>query len=653
MLRSYDVFDTVLTRLVGLPTSLFLFVGQYAVLHRHWAGTADQFAAARVAAEGRARANAEGRETTLAAIYAELQFAYALGSEHADAVARAELELESKVLRAVPGAADALARERDVGHSVAFLSDMYLPATVVRDWLYEHGLANDSDRIWVSSESGDTKSTGRLFERVAKHYAIESGRWTHTGDNLWSDSHVPRSRGIAAVPFVDCQLTPLEEVMERHSAETAGLGSLFAGAARWTRLSTTKKTERHAVLNHYASQVAGPAIYAFVLWVLQTAQREGVRRIWFMARDGEVMLPVARTIARRLDIDVDVGYLYAGRQVVKVAALRALDDTAIKWITGGAGILSVADVLARVGVESEPLQEAIDACGLPARGAIGWEGMANLATFLRHPDVTSRILAVAAERRDDVLAYFRQCGLIGDERCCVVDIGWRGTVVKAIDELVGRPITQPHLYLYFGLYSRPPECAGLQMTGYLFDLDGESKRGIGSDIGALTATMETFCQADHGQVMRLRKTAGGFEPVCRPEAPAVEDAWDVGFFQQRVAEFAENVVVELCPQAGLDPRSLVAELLRYALDHPTADQAKVLGGVMFIDDQAGSAPQPLAHRYGISDLRSAFQQGGRPWYGLNWWSPGAWALTSRSMRVAIRAAAKLGKWRRRFGRSRH
>src|SRR5882762_8619962 len=71
VVRSFDVFDTSLTRLVGRPSAVFFLQGHVLVCRGLWKASAEQFAAARLEAERRARHNAGGQEVTLKAIYRE------------------------------------------------------------------------------------------------------------------------------------------------------------------------------------------------------------------------------------------------------------------------------------------------------------------------------------------------------------------------------------------------------------------------------------------------------------------------------------------------------------------------------------------------------------------------------------------------------
>ena len=655
-LRTFDVFDTVITRLVGSPTAAFYFVARVCREQGLWMRTERQFVAARQDAESRERSHLAGTEVTLAGIYRQLAFAQGLSQTLVEEFASIEIAIEQRLLRAIPGTMRTLAACRAAGHDVQFISDMYLPAEVIGGWLKQLGVMLDgTDRLWVSSAYGGSKGNGQLFDHVRQAQSVPALDWKHVGDNLRADVEMPRQLGISSEMYSDCHPTRLESAFEQHTAATGGLSSLLAGASRWMRLTLDDATASQRVLNQVVADAAGPALYAFVLWVVRTAHSRGIRRIWFMARDGQVLIPMARSIAARLGIELDIGYLYGGRQVVKVAALRKIDAAAIDWMTGGSGFMSVEEVLRRVGLEATGLEASITDSGLPLDGAIGWSKVEVLGRFLQRPEIAERILAVAEDRRRDVLDYFRACGIVGGGTTCIVDIGWRGTVVRAVDDLIGRADCSKHLFLYFGLYARPKACDGLSMLGYLFDIDTRTGRnfGTGGDIPNVSSSMEIFCQADHGSIMQIRREAGKFIPVCLAEDSSKQSEWDVGFVQSRLRLYAETVPIELCSDPDVDLRALVEQSIRTTLCSPSLALARVMGGIPFIDDQAGAVAQHFARPYGLQDLQAAFREGSRPQYGMNWWTEGAWTLTNNSMRRLMRLTMRLGRVRRRHLARKH
>ncbi len=640
-IRSYDVFDTVITRIVGEPTSVFLLAGHAAVAQVLWSGTAEQFALARGSAESRARHHSAPYEVTFAHIYRELARSYDLSVLQVGRLAEVELATERKLIRAVPAVARELERVRGAGYTVGFISDMYLSHDVLYAWLEELGVLHSGEALWVSSEHGLTKYGGGMYDAVLAAHPHAAGDWVHKGDNEYADVRPAAQRGIGTDHYVECHLNPCERLMERAATETCGLSSLFAGASRWTRLNRPADTD--VALNQVAAGVAAPLVYSFVLWILLESKRRGLTRLWFMARDGQVMLPVARKIADRLGLDIELGYLYAGRQVVRVASLTAVDDAALEWMTGGSGVMTLQAVLDRVGLPLAAAQHVATAVGLPSAGPIGWSRVALLKDFLRHPEVEALILKEAAARRVVVLDYFRSCGLMGDNACAVVDIGWRGNVLRSIVDLIGEAQASKHTFMYFGLYAHPKNCDAVPKVAYLFDVDGAQRVGTGDDIPSLTTLMEIFCQADHGSVMALERRSGEFAPVCRePESSA--SRWDIPKFQAAVVAFANTVPINEFTFTGVDLRGVCDRLLRRLATSPSRDEVALLAPLGFVDDQGGSEPQPFAHSYGWQQVRVAYRTGNaRPGLGLNWWAAGAASLTPKPIMWAMRLAAKVGR----------
>lgn len=646
-LRTLDVFDTTLSRMVGDPASVFLLLGQHAVQAGWWKRDVAEFAVARRAAETLARAHAHPREVTLAEIYRQFAFLHRMDDATAAACAAHELALEYELLWAVPQGARCLADARRARAQVAFISDTYVPAETLQRWLTMLHVALPGERVWASSEAGDCKADGSLFRRVARELP-GVGRWQHRGDHPVADVEMPRRMGIEARRFAPCELNRYETTMETFAAASGGLASLLAGAGRWLRLSQPARSPAQEALRELAAGVAGPVLSAFVVWLLREAHRSGIRKLWFVARDGQVMLRMARRLADRMGLDVDLGYLYAGRQVVHLAGLQRIDDAALAWLTGGAGILPLAAVLERADLKPEDLASAIERHGLPREGVLGWDAMARLRVFFADAEVQAMVLQRAEARRGTLHAYYRSCGLIDGERCAVVDIGWRGSVLRSLFNVLGPEQGARHRFLYFGLYARPADVPGADMAAYCFDVSGSQRFGTGHDIPSLTSVMEIFCQADHGPVLSVECQDGEFAPRLRSSVDMPHSDWDVAYFQECMERYAAVLRLDLLPEAGGDLRGLCERLLRLLMQAPLPGEARILGGVQYVDDQGGTAAQPFAEAYRVEDWRASVRAGALPQKTLAWWTEGAWTLTPATVRLLLVAARRLGRARLRL-----
>jgi len=69
---------------------------------------------------------------------------------------------------------------------VFIVSDMYLPISIIRDCLDSAGV-HGYDKLYLSSEIGLCKSSGKLYEYILKELRITPGKWLHVGDNIISE----------------------------------------------------------------------------------------------------------------------------------------------------------------------------------------------------------------------------------------------------------------------------------------------------------------------------------------------------------------------------------------------------------------------------------------------------------------------------------
>ena len=639
--RSFDVFDTSLTRLVGRPASIFMLHGYLLVRRGVWKSSPEQFAAARLEAERRARRSARTQEVTLDTIYNEMAFAYDLSAEEVRYLQQTEIQLETRLLRAVPETQREIDAIRRARGRIIFISDTYFPRSVIEDWLQDLSVATAEDRVWASSESGVTKEGGDLFREAIRHERIEPQAMVHIGDNIYSDVTVPTLLGIRALHFDRCNLTRYEQLMEECAADTVGVSSLFAGTSRWVRLSFSAHNRKAAIMRDIVAGVAGPVICAYVAWVLKSALDLGLGRLLFVSRDGQVMLKVARQLAPKLGVSLELSYFYGGRQVLNVAGLQAVDSQAIEWIVESAASITLVDVLQRVGLAISDVSDEVQRYALPEAGAIGWERIDALKAFLSDAIIADRICTVAVQRRNLIRAYLSSCGLADASPCGIVDIGWRGRVFGAIRQILADSGGSRHTGLYFGLFARPRGSDPEKFKPFMFDLTDRARIGLGSDIPCLASVMEIFCQADHGPVLDMIPNQHGYEPVLRTQKNECGPAWDVPYFQRCLELYAEALPLdpEWCVDADL--RSMCERLLRAFITEPTRDEAEVLGAFHYNDDQNGAVAQPFAIPYRVSDFRSAFRGGTYPKKAYAWWEAGALAMTSRPTRRVLDLACRL------------
>jgi hypothetical protein len=153
-----------------------------------------------------------------------------------------------------------------------------------------------------------------------------------------------------------------------------GLAARMGAASRAARAAVVAVTEHEEAICDVAAGVAAPALAGCVVWVLREARSRGVRRLRFLSRDGQVLYELARRIAPRLDIDLDLEYVYSSRLTWSLAATDPGRLAGTAWLFNSFVKSSAADVCARLGLPIDEFGPGLRAASTPGHdyGVTTW-----------------------------------------------------------------------------------------------------------------------------------------------------------------------------------------------------------------------------------------------------------------------------------------
>lgn len=311
-----DVFDTLLTRAVGEPSSVYLLLGQKLFDEGLIALPPETFARARALAEKRERARVTGTgDIDLCGGYRELAHAQPALRERVNEMMSEELAMEARLIRAVPGALEELGHARNRGLPVAFVSDMYLPHAFLQSQLDRLGFWQPGDRLFVSSACGFMKARdGALFRHVLAGYGLQPHEALHVGNHAEDDCAQARRVGLHTVHVPQANPNRYERALEQHRWSSAGASSLLAGASRMARLHARAQTEHERALVDVAAGVGAPVIVSFLVRTLHQAHAQGIARLYHLSREGQILHRLALILCRRMNLPIENRYLHVSRR---------------------------------------------------------------------------------------------------------------------------------------------------------------------------------------------------------------------------------------------------------------------------------------------------------------------------------------------------
>jgi predicted HAD superfamily hydrolase len=282
------------------------------------------------------------------------------------------------------------------------------------DTLFAFGVYLDGDQLYVSCETGKTKFSGTLFTHVAKENGYKFNQWVHYGDNRHSDIRVPQKLGISTIHIANDYLG-YEKVWAQNSY-SGGLdvSHLLSGISRAIRLSNSRDIQ-----TDFSVDIVAPLYVPFVATILQDAEKRGIQRLYFLARDSYVLYLVARKL-QSLYPNIDLKYLYVSRKSLYLPGCNSFDSKYLINLLAPIHGRSVREIFDRLGVDLSEfgLKGFYDSIITP-------DNYPDFVNFLRREDVKASIEYSASTCRMEANEYFRASGLYDGLKNAIVDL--RGT----------------------------------------------------------------------------------------------------------------------------------------------------------------------------------------------------------------------------------
>ena len=323
---SFDLFDTCFVRACGDPKNIFDLLA-YRILGDDSSDSVRyDFSQIRIEGEKKARKLSNKKEISLDDIYMNCDFS-GLTSLSNKKILMAEMEIEKEQLVPVYSIWKKIRELHQEGHGIYYISDMYLPYEFLLNLLKEYDFWKDKDSLYVSSACYLTKFAGTLYEKVASENNLSYQKWIHWGDNKYSDYFIPKKKGIHA-SLVQHKYSFYEHYLLKQDYFFGFFVNQHpAGISKAVRLSFPN-TPQYA----FAADLIAPLYVPFVYKVLLDATLSGIKKIFFLARDGYILYQIAQSLQSEFP-NIELRYLYVSRSSLYLPGLQEINSNSLQSLT--------------------------------------------------------------------------------------------------------------------------------------------------------------------------------------------------------------------------------------------------------------------------------------------------------------------------------
>ncbi|MDP2224122.1 rhamnan synthesis F family protein [Nitrosomonas sp.] len=591
----FDIFDTLLIRPLLNPEIIKNIVAQ-----RAGGEVGKLYLELRAIAESQARQKA-GRDIGLDAIFAEFSLLAGLPSAAVQQLRNLEETIELEIVSPRPETIALLQYAISLGKRVILASDMYLPKPVIEEMLQRHGI-NGWHAFYLSSDNGLRKDTGDFYRQLLIQEGVSPGEVMVIGDNEHSDIQIPGDMGIRRHihimrPIELARAIPrLGPIIERSSYcddlnEQLTLGIIVQGnfnSLFFPRFNPSDLVP--ATPWAIGFTVAGPLILSFVQWLAATAAADGIQRLYFLAREGQILKLVYDQWVSNTADAIASDYLVLSRRAITVPMISNLDD-----------IFQIARVQSSPNQLSEFLQERyglkllheeyedLIRQGLWQKNklvAVENENIDHLKPVLQA--LETRILANAQTEHPGLLAYLDKLGLGMTSKSAIVDIGYSATIQGYLNRLIGHTI--------HGYYLMTVERAQKISSQYGTITQGYFAHHINPKVSAPPMFIKSFfleklLSSDDAQIICYRQTDSGdivpeFRQLADEERRSSLTRTEI---RRGIMDFvAQSITIRDKLISNFEiPPDIPTALFEELIEHPSQSEKDILGALVLDDHYCG------------------------------------------------------------------
>lgn len=620
---SFDVFDTLVCRSVFQPVDIFVLMAA-----RLAEVASDLFDRSFLQGFPRYRSGMERKlrykldrdnvkdidELTIKDVYISLLRENELPSELADMLVAIEQEVELSCLQPRRVGKALFEHAKGQRKKIVIISDFIHPAEFVAKALSSCGYEG-WDHLFVSSEAGQKKQSGALYDIVCRKLGIDAARIVHFGDNPHGDFSIPQKKGISAHLLKSGPTLVRDVLINRNFGLAALEKSLITGAilighanryfgSGGARRRKGGDIELIATPEELGFLVIGPLMHFFSAWIGDQAAKANVKQIVFFARDSVLPFEMVRQAVGAKELnELKLFYLPVSRLALSgsdVFSPRELRNTRIDDFGRSRPIselLTRRFLLESYEISHEALAQwtdlALDKVKVGDLPEAAIYDIAIQSARLHWDDFEKRLV----ERRSMLRQALRQLGVDLSVRTIAVDFGYTGTIHRKLRPLFNADILPRFFMSFSGSLGDDP----------IADLEVFYRRNVVPQFKEdpflkYNLIIETLINEGVGSALGYEQDSNGLIVVKRDNSVGPTHAETIERIHSGARAFSRywRDHCSLVDRYARWEPNMIGYLISPLLTAPSYTEASILRDLLFDNSYSGHAAKPIIAQKGLA-----------------------------------------------------
>lgn len=365
-----------------------------------------------------------------------------------------------------------------------------------------------------------------------------------------------------------------------------------------------EKDELHFSDSMVGEFVLAPFLVLFSAWVLQEAMKDGIDRLYFLARDGYPAYIAAKRISEAYDLKIDCRYLYCSRYALRVPMYSENQKEMLDYICRNGIDITTRKVLKRAGLDSAQT-EALVAESRDINKLDEKISNAELQKLRKRLSDNPRFLKIVCNNSENswptLRTYFEQEGFLEKNAIGIVDSGWIGSTQKSICDILKRMGKDMEIKgYYWGLYDIPEGMDPQEYRGFYF----EKKNRLRNKIFFSNCLIETIFSSTQGTTVGYKIGKNGAEPILDGNSFNTHELTCIHTLLEKYTDNFINYNRKVSFSNLKTSRyvRLLASSLHRFMWNPTREESRIFGRLLFSDDLLDDHCKELAPVFTTREL---------------------------------------------------
>ncbi len=574
---SFDLFDTLIESCFFNQEDLFELMNPEVdriIGQKHL-----DFKKVRILAEKIAHKNSQSESIDLNHIYEEIGKIAQLEKSQIMEIEKLELCYVQKFFQVKPLGTHMFQIAKSLNKKLVIIAETGLPRFFIESLLERFNYEGHQE-LFISSEIGLSKKTGKLYTHIADKMFCDPKYFLHVGSREQEDIQVPQQLGFNVLPIysnTDSYKNSFyykniwAQTEESSIFSTNLIHGLLAKKFHETKNQESLNTDKSA-FNQDVYRVGyfglGPLLLGYIQWIIQKSQEDYIKHLYFSSNHGQFIRTAYDIIARHYSFAPTSYDLLSSSKICNLNKLTKPYELFLILDEPFSNISVQEYFLSNFDIDLSEKTELLDKY-LLTKDTIIEKKTHEKHVYAILESILEELKTKALNEKDYYAAYLKYQNLPNPDKSAIVDIGYEDNIQSTLSDIAKQKIGGYYLVTSLDTIEKIKR-NGMPISGYL----GNFEENIYEN------SLEIIFSAIDKSFMTFQLNGNMIDPIFSEEEFNDSTKQFISVIQNAALDFIddfEQTYNKHIPQFYFSPKQ-ISKPIYYFLNQKT-ESAKVFKGV--------------------------------------------------------------------------